>query len=242
VLIGCGRAGSTWWWSLIESHPQVVANRLQQKELHYFLHFGWDGPSAEQIAVYREAFAAPPGSICGDGTANYLYVPLAIDHLWRAAPEARLIAMVRNPIDRFTSNYDMFLRRRLRWFGLTPEQARVLRVSLWAEAANACRLADGFRAVLRRWPRQHLLVLQFEQCRRDPRGELARTYRFLGIEDSFVPPDPATPVNRETHELPPASAAARVRLAEFFEADVNAVLAMFPELERELWTDFAAPR
>jgi len=34
VAIGCGKAGSTWWWSLIDSHPHVVPNRLHQKELH----------------------------------------------------------------------------------------------------------------------------------------------------------------------------------------------------------------
>ena len=98
VAVGCGRAGSTWWWSLLENHPDVHANRLNQKELHYFSHFGWNGPTDEQVEVYREAFAAPPGSICGDGTFAYLTHPLSVQHLWRAAPETRLIALLRNPI------------------------------------------------------------------------------------------------------------------------------------------------
>ncbi|MCK6448495.1 MAG: sulfotransferase [Planctomycetes bacterium] len=240
VAIGCGRAGSTWWWNLIEAHPQVVPNRLDQKELHYFAHFGWDGPDERAIATYREAFAAPRGAICGDGTFNYVYHPLAMQHLWRAAPETKLFAIVRNPVDRFVSNYDMFLRRRLRWLGLDEERSRVTRTfSLWDEATTACRLADGFRAALKRWPREKLLVLQYERCCADPRGELARTYRFFGIDESFVPTDLVSPVNQERHQLASPDAAARARLAEQFEGDVEQLCALLPELDRSLWPDFA---
>ncbi|MCC6409051.1 MAG: sulfotransferase, partial [Planctomycetes bacterium] len=239
VAIGCGRAGSTWWWNLIEHHPAVVPNRLGQKELHYFAHFGWDGPDADAIATYREAFAAPEGAVCGDGTFNYLYHPLAIQHLWCAAPETKLFAILRNPVDRMVSNYDMFLRRRLRWLRLDAERERVTRTfSLWDEAVTACRLADGFRAVLKRWPRERLLVLQYERCCQDPLGELARTYRFLGVDERFVPRDWQRPVNRERHELRAPDAAARVRLAEQFEGDVDALCALLPELDRTLWRDF----
>jgi hypothetical protein len=240
VAVGCGRAGSTWWWSLIEAHPQVVANRLRQKELHYFLHFGWDGPSAGQIATYREAFAAPPGSICGDGSFNYLTHPLAIQHLAAAAPESKLLAILRNPVDRFVSTWDRFQRKRLPWLGLDGERAHVTRVcSLWDEAVTNCRVAGGFRSLLRRWPRERLLVLQYERCRLEPREQLARTYRFLGIDERFVPPDPERPINRERHLVAAPDAAARARLAELFSDDVEDLLALFPELERPLWPDYA---
>ncbi|MCC7011314.1 MAG: sulfotransferase [Planctomycetes bacterium] len=239
VAIGCGRAGSTWWWRLIESHPRVVPNRLHQKELHYFVHFGWEGPNEEQRATYNQAFARPEGSLCGDGSFNYLAHPLAIAHLARTAPRAKLLAIVRNPVERMVSNYDMFLRRRLRWLGLEGERAHVTaRVSLWDEAVTACRLADGFRAVLEHWPREDLLVLQYERCKDDPRGELARTYRFLGLDEQFLPEDLARPVNREPHELPEPDARARRDLAQLFRADVDQVCAMFPEVERSLWRDF----
>ncbi len=240
VGVGCGRAGSTWWWSLIERHPQVVANRLGQKELHYFLHFGWDGPNDEQIAIYREAFAKPAGSISGDGSFNYLTHPLAIQHLAKAAPETRLIAILRNPIDRFSSTYDMFQRKRLRWLGLEGERAHVTQIcSLWDEAVTNCRVADGFRSIAARWKREAVLVLQYEKCALDPLGELARTYRFLGIDDRFVPNDASEAVNREEHHIAPPDREARARLAELFADDVEQVFESFPSLDRSLWTDFA---
>jgi hypothetical protein len=240
VAVGCGRAGSTWWWSLIERHPKVVPNRLGQKELHYFSHFGWNGPSDEQVEVYREAFAAPPGSICGDGTFAYLTHPLSVQHLWRAAPETRLIALLRNPIDRFVSSYDRFLRHRMRWLGLDGERAVVQRnYSLWDEALTSCLCADGLRAVQRRWPRERLLVLQYEKCRLDPERELARTYEFLGLDPRFVPEGLREAINKEEHELAGPDAAARERLVELFERDVAETCRLCPEVDRSLWTDFA---
>jgi hypothetical protein len=239
VGIGCGRAGSTWLWSLVQQHPQVVAGRLADKELHYFQHFGWNGPDADAIALYRQAFAAPPGAICGDGSFSYLTHPLMVDHLWRAAPEARLLAIVRNPVDRFVSVLDQLTRVRLPWLGLDGDRAYVQRTySFWGEAAAHCRIADGVRAVARRWPSSALHVLQYEQFVQDPRGHFAALCRFLGIDDRFVPADAARPVNREPAVIAAPDAAARRRLAEFFEADVDAVLDAWPSIDRTLWTDF----
>jgi hypothetical protein len=239
VAIGCGKAGSTWWWSLIDSHPDVVPNRLHQKELHDFLHFGWHGPDDEAVATYRSAFAAPAGKQCGDGSFNYLTHPLALDHLWRAAPEAKLIALLRNPVDRLVSTYDMFLRRRLRWLGLTGARADVTaRVSLWDEAFTNCRVADGLRMVRARWRPEQVLVLQYEACCRDPRTALQRTYRFLGLDERYLPADLERRVNDERHELPAPDHAARARIAEYLAVDVEATLALCPDLERGLWPDF----
>lgn len=239
VAIGCGRAGSSWWWSLLQQHPAIVRSRIGGKELHFFQHFGWDGPDPASIALYREAFATPPGAICGDGSFNYLTHPMAVDHLWQAAPDTKLIAIVRNPVDRFISVYDRFLRIRLEWLGLRDERAHVQRMySLWCEAVTHCRLADGIRAVQRRWDPSRVLVLQYEQCRRDPLPQLARTFEFLGVDASFAPADVARPVNREDHVVAEPDAAGRARIAELFADDVEQTVRLWPQIDPSLWKDF----
>ena len=239
VAVGCGRSGSSWWWELLQEHPQIEKNRLANKELFYFQHFGWDGPSDDQVALYREAFAAPPGSVCGDGSFNYLTHPMTIQHLWRAAPETRLIALVRNPIDRFISTYDRLNRVRMPFLKLEGERAYVQRVySFWCEAVTHCKIADGVRAVQRRWDRSAVLVLQYEKCVADPDVELARTFRFLEVDHTFVPANLTRPVNREAHVIESPDAAARQRLVELFRDDVAAVTAMWPEIDVSLWPEF----
>lgn len=240
VGVGCGRSGSTWWWSLLLQHPQVVPSRLAPKELHYFQHFGWDGPDHEAIALYREAFAAPPGAVSGDGSFNYLTHPLALGHLWTAAPESRLIVLVRNPVDRFISTRDQLARVRLPWLGLTDDRAYVQETfSFWCEAFTHCRLADGIAVVQAHWDPARVLVLQFEQCIVDPAREYVRTCRFLGLDEGFVPTGLTRPVNQRPHRLAPPDAAARRRIADALARDVDATLAAWPTIDRRLWRDFA---
>lgn len=240
VGIGSSKSGTTWWYWLLHQHPQVEPNLLGAKEPSYFCHFGWDGPNDAERALYRRAFAAPPGSISGDWSCDYLSSPLAIQHLADCAPEAKLVAMLRNPIDRCVSSLNMWLGNRAAWTGLAGERGHVFRTfSLFPEAVNACRVADGLRQVLRRQGRDRLLVLQYERCRVDPRGELRRTLRFLGVDEDWAPEAPERPVNVAPYRIPRPDAAARARLAAVFADDVAAQLELFPELDPALWSDFA---
>lgn len=240
VGIGCGKAGSTWWWSLLCGHPQIVPSRVGAKELHYFCHFGWNGPSREEALTYRRAFARPPGGVAGDWSCDYLYYPLAIGHLAACAPEARLVAILRNPVDRCVSAYNMFLQGRARFLDLAAERAYVYRTfSLFPEAVRCCLLADGFRQVLRHYDRDRLLVLQYERCRQDPLRELKRTLAFLGVDAGYAPSVPERRVNALPYAVERPDAAARARLAEVFADDVAALCEMFPVLDRSLWPDFS---
>lgn len=240
VGIGCGKSGSTWWHEMLLQHPQVVPNRAGEKELHHFSHFDYRGPSAEAVALYRELFARPPGAISGEFTGTYLTLPLALSHLAEAAPGARLIALVRNPIDRAVSTYNQFARKRARFFDLDPERERILETfSLLPEALGSCRVAAGFREVARRFPPEQLLVLQYERCKRDPAGEMRRCLAFLGVDADWAPADPERPVNRRPYVVPRPDADGRARLRDYYVDDVEELLERFPTLDRALWPDFA---
>ena len=56
-----------------------------------------------------------------------------------------------------------------------------------AEAVDGGFYGTQLRQVLRYVPRQRVLVLQYERCCRDRDGQLAATYRFLGLDDSTDP-------------------------------------------------------
>ena len=78
IGVGCGKAGSSWWYELLSRHPDVVPNRLRAKELHFLCHFDYRGPSPEDIATYQAAFARPAGRlVAGPGFWKYSLVPIA---------------------------------------------------------------------------------------------------------------------------------------------------------------------
>jgi hypothetical protein len=83
-----------------------------------------------------------------------------------------------------------------------------------------------------------MLVLQYERCVGDPGAELARTYRFLGLDDGFRPAAihrASSPTLQKKIEL---GGEARARLVELYRPDVAALSGLVPELDLALWPNF----
>ena len=85
---------------------------------------------------------------------------------------------------------------------------------------------------------ERLLVLQYERCAQDPAGQLARTFDFLGIDDTFVPPDLRREVGVTTNDKVDLADDARRRLIEAYPPDVEALAGQFPDLDLGLWPNF----
>ncbi len=79
-----------------------------------------------------------------------------------------------------------------------------------------------------------ILVLQYERCRTDPGGELARTYGFLGL-DPFVPGEIRREVNVSGAGKVEIDPMATDRLADLYRADALALAASVPSLDLSLW-------
>ncbi|MBL8843820.1 MAG: sulfotransferase [Planctomycetes bacterium] len=240
VGLGCGKSGGSWWYELLQRHPQVVPNRLDAKELHYFCHHDFRGPDDAAKQLYREAFARPDGKVCGEWSGNFLNHPLALGYLLDTAPDAKFVAILRNPVDRAVSNWNQFLHGRKQLLGLEGERERLLEdYSLFPEALWSCRIADALHQLFARVPRSQVLVLQYEALKAAPLPAWQRTCEFLGIDPRCTPRDFEQPVNRKPYLVPKPDAAARARLADYFADDVAATAALLPELDLALWRDFA---
>lgn len=238
---GCGKAGTSWWYDLLLCHPDIVPNRAQDKELHFLCQFDYRGPSTEQVETYRAAFAAPPGKICGEFSGNILQHPMAIQYMAQAAPDARIITLVRNPIDRSVSAYNQFFASRAPFVVPNPGPRRRMfeNFSLFPEAMNASRLARPFTELLHFYPRDQILVLQYESCKADPETALRRTWSFLGLPPAAMPRQMRSRGHRIPYTVPRPDPTQRARMATWFQEDVDAFFGMFPGLDRSLWADFA---
>ena len=93
--------------------------------------------------------------------------------LRRAAPDARLLVLLRDPVERFRS-------------GRTLAENRLTVGAAPRAAANAGYqrgvYADQLLRLWKVFPPARVLVLQLERCVRDPRAELRRTFAFLGLD------------------------------------------------------------
>lgn len=243
VGVGAPKCGTTWWHSLLLAHPQVVPNRGNfpgAKELHYFPHFQSKPMSTAERTLYHQFFAAPPGAISGEFSTSYLAYPNCIEHMAQAEPDAQILVMLRSPIDRLRSHLNHMRANRAKWFeGLNATWVKLFNhYPIYAEAAIHSLYAVGLRRLFRCYDRSQVLVLQYERCRQDPAGELARTYRFLGLDDSYVPAEIQREVNVVPSVLPRYTAEERQLLTAYFADDVAQTVALCPEIDLDLWNDF----
>jgi hypothetical protein len=227
VGVGVQRAGTSWWHSMIEAHFDVHALGWVSKELHYFDRFDHDAFGPEDVTAYHRRFIRPPGKQCGEWTPRYLYDPWTPALLRQAAPQARLLVMLRDPLARFESGLSHDIEG-----GQPLERA-------WAGAFARGLYHRQLLHLLDHYPRQQVLVLQFERCIDDPLPMLERTFEFLGLAPERFPRR-QTPSAANRRRGPPVdlTAAQREKLRRDYEDDVRRLLAAFPDLDGDRWTNF----
>lgn len=173
VGVGTARSGTTWWDGLINAHPRVTRAADRPKEVHFF-DGRWAGDLTEaDVAHYHALFARPRDHLCGEWTPGYMLDVWTPRLLRQAAPEARLLVLLRDPVERFRS-------------GRTLAENRFTVGATARAAANAAfnrgLYADQLERLWRAYPREQVLVLQYERCVAEPAAQLRRTYAFIGLE------------------------------------------------------------
>jgi hypothetical protein len=222
VGVGVQKAGTTWWLDLIVAHPDVDPPIV--KELHYLERYRSRPFDQAAIARYHRLFSRRPGRIAGEWTPGYIARPWSLDALVAAAPDAKVLVALRDPIDRLVSQRTMHARN-----GVVPSSAIV------ALAVRRGDYATQLEDLFTRLPRERVLVLQYEQMALDPQAQLARTYRFLGLDDRFVPNgirELRNPAGRPNVDL---DAAERDALLARYGPEMARLPDLVPDLDLSLW-------
>jgi hypothetical protein len=228
VGVGTARSGTTWWDGLIAAHPDVARAPGVPKEVHFFDDRWEDGIDDATIAAYHAVFARPPGKRAGEWTPGYMLDAWTPRLLRRAAPDARLLVLVRDPVERFRS-------------GRTLAESRFTVGSTARAAANAAfgrgLYADQLLRLWRAFPRDQVLVLQYERCTADPREQLERTFRFIGLDPGAVQGlDLDARVNASQGPKVSLSSWQAEVLARRYEPENARLADLVPDLDLSLWT------
>jgi hypothetical protein len=218
VGVGAQRAGTTWWYRGLEAHDRVVRPAGRRKELHFFNRF-WRGEVPDDLAErYASLFPRPEGSITGEWTPRYMHDFWSLRLLKRAAPEARILVMLRDPVERWRSGTARAVRLSdAVWRGFYYEQLR--------------RLFDLF-------PREQVLVQQFERAIDEPLAEMRRTCEFLGIEP-FTELPRAMERKREPKRKRPLPEEMREELVALLSDDVRRTADLVADIDLARWPNFA---
>jgi hypothetical protein len=219
VIIGAMKCGTSTLYSLLsEQHPHVES--AATKELSYFdLHFD------RGVEWYRSQFPSPRWkdgrrSITGEATPNYLPNPSVPERMAQEIPQARLIVLLRNPIDRAYSHY----HHRLNRWRETRSFEKAIIASIEAEKTQP---PDHFGYLSRgiyvdqlvSWSRffneEQMLVLKSEDFFERPQEIMKLVWGFLDLPDwEFSVARARQRKGCYEQQMDPAI---RVRLQDYFE-------------------------
>ena len=226
IGIGVQRAGTSRWYTLIMQHPGVSGRPEIHKERHFFTRFGIQSFGPSDVADYHAWFPHRDGTATGEWTPTYFKCAWAPELAARAAPDAKILLLLRDPVERFRS-------------GLAyPKGGR----SPAGAFQNSSFTRSLYASALVQWqayfdPAQ-ILVLQYEACVADASPQLTRTYEFLGIDPAFTPGNLRSSINATRTEKPGISEEARERLAREVCPDIEALAELVPTLDLSLWPSY----
>src|SRR3954447_1442417 len=217
LLIGAPKAGTTALHVALSEHPQIFMS--SPKEPKYFLTddgvrpVARGGPGDAQTirqqlwrrADYEALFAsAPSGTLRGQSTTLYLQDRDAHRRIAAALPHARLVAVLRDPVDRAHSNWT-----HLRSAGLEPESDFLAACALEARRARdgwapfwrylrIGRYGEQVEHLFSVFPRSQVLTVFYRDLREQPGLTLDLVCRFLGIDTGVLTDVPAANVTVES--------------------------------------------
>lgn len=184
VIVGAMRSGTSSLFRSLADHPDVYM--APNKELHFF-----DRQYDRGLDWYAAQFAGgTDADVVGEGTPNYLYHPDAIQRIAADLPGVKVLAVLRSPVDRAYSHYQM-LRARERehrtWEELVSEELEAEGPTGVHSVIDRSRYAHQLERLYAFLPRERYHILPFERLRDNPGAEFSKVCEFLGI--SSVAPE-----------------------------------------------------
>lgn len=195
IGIGAAKSGTTWLANMLDAHPDICMS--EPKEVNYFnygdtftnqyyyrrKHRGINPNFKKPLSWYKKHFThCASTKKIGEFSVLYLYDHKAPRRIKETFPDVKLIAVLRNPIDRLYSDYWMYrgsFKFEDRPFkqAITEEPKYVARSMYFGQISRFLEYFD----------KDQLLILLYDDIVRDPAGILKTTYGFLGVDDSFIP-------------------------------------------------------
>jgi hypothetical protein len=188
IVAGAQKSGTTALNYYLKRHPRIALPI--KKELHFFDN---DALFTEKTVSYEPLHKmfppAPPDNIAGENTPNYLYWPPALPRIRTYNPEIKLIVLLRNPIDRAFSQWNMQRVRGhepldfLDAIRAEPERLAKLPPEKLRKFAYIDRGRYGaqLERAISIFPRDQLLILKYEEFRARQRELVDEIFQFLQL-------------------------------------------------------------
>jgi len=178
IIIGAAKSGTSSLHHYLNLHPEISMSK--QKELNFFnRELGWK----KGIKWYKSNFTGI-AKIYGESSPSYTGYPLykgVARRMHSVVPGAKLIYIVRDPVDRLISHYLDRVKG-------GQERRTIARALEGLESTDYVCVSKYFmqlKQYLKYYPKERILVLTAEELKNERHPALKRIFRFLNVDDSF---------------------------------------------------------
>jgi hypothetical protein len=198
-IVGAASSGTTSLYTYLKQHPEVFLPAL--KEPHYFAQLR---PAYEQRYLFTYVTAekdylalfsrAADYKAIGEASPSYLWCPEAPARIHQAVPEAKIVILLRDPVERAYSHYLMNLREGLQYrpFFESLQEDWNRAQKGWGVSQLYVELglyAEQVRRYLRTFGPAQVRVILFDELRRgaeNRKSTLAEIVRFIGADPRYL--------------------------------------------------------
>ena len=192
LIIGAAKAGTTALYNYLNEHPQVFMSPIKESNFfaydakscdpHYLGHRPENQFPIQTLTDYERLFENASGaSAIGEASPIYLESPIAAANIQHHLPEVRLIASLRNPVERAISGWMMHVRK-------GKESGKLIdRVDPETHYVKVGYYYPKLRRYYDLIPSQRLKVFLFDDFQGDTLAVMQGLFRFLEVNDTFLP-------------------------------------------------------
>ncbi|MBW4575273.1 MAG: sulfotransferase domain-containing protein [Aphanothece sp. CMT-3BRIN-NPC111] len=197
-IVGAAKAGTTSLWIYLQQHPDIYMSQRPKEPAFFCYRFD----RMQDFDTYLSLFADANGAkAVGEATTSYLASPESAAWIREVYPEAKIIIVLRNPVERAYSLYNWMSREGKEWIAtfekaLSAEKDRIgdedFKANIPAWHTNYLYFYSGLyfaqvERYLENFPRDQVHIILFEDLKTNPVVATQQVYEFLGVDSSFIP-------------------------------------------------------
>lgn len=195
LVIGAQKSGTTSLFKYMQEHPSLYLPA--QKEINFFADEDKYSKGAEwYINTYFSG--ADDRKLWGEVSPHYMAYRCSPARIHRTFPEAKLVAILRNPVDRAYSNYNHVVRKGAEtraFHEVIADQSKTrfhlpetTSGDLWKHYVIGFGLyGQALKQYLHYFDREQIFLLFQEDLLSDPQNVIVRLFDFLGADSSYEP-------------------------------------------------------
>lgn len=175
LCIGAQRAGTTWLYHNLKQHPEIFLPDV--KELRFF-NYNYDNGLEKYQSYFTEI---ADEKAYGEITPDYYRQPEALKRIAKDLPDVKLIFIMRNPIERAFSHYEL-----LRGSGVTKQSFKTAYLEK-QKLIDYGKYGQHIKFILDNFNRENLLILDYDLLVNNSQLFLKQIFTFLNVNVDFIP-------------------------------------------------------